>query len=524
MTAICTHEIDAAQHGCATFAQCKSIARTIKAQKSAAAAQPIASLQDVVPPRGEWDRLVQAYLRTFQTVFGILSVPAFLKDYKAFWQDSGSVEESFRVTLLLVMSIGSVFCTPQARQTRTTTLRWINMASTWLSSPEQQAKLEMDHLRIRCLLVLALQIIPVAGEGANWLSTGTLLRSGMKMGLHLDPETHSIYPTSSPSTIEDRRRLWATIVELDLQSSMDCGSVPGVQSDEYDCANPSNIDDDATQEMGGTSGNASKPIDQFTSSSIQVLLAKTLPIRLKAARCINTLHATSSFQETLSLSRELLAALKSCYDLLSSYSISSKPPGTFQRKLFDLLVQRFVLALHHPFAVQAMSDPLYYYSRKVCVETSSLLASHVLRASDDDFSQLCLSGKALFRVVYTQTALYMCTELTEPSEGERGAAFPTDHLMGDGSGNGHGRPSIRQQMHQVVERYLELAVARMRSGETSIKAYVLVFCLLARADGMHAGLSVGGEVSEAIKKSLHTCSSVLLSRLQQDSDPRTARP
>ncbi|KAL2005193.1 hypothetical protein VTN00DRAFT_3043 [Thermoascus crustaceus] len=432
------HEADESNH--ATFARCKAVGRTIKTQESRAAQLP-GSLRDMVPTRAVPDRLVQAYLRTFQTVFGILHGPSFRADYKAFWGDSGSVSEAFGITLLLVMCIGSTFCLHETGISRATALQWIYVASAWLSSPKEKARLNLDGLRIQCLFLLARQAKSVHCDIA-WLSTGSLLRMAMHMGVHIDPENLA-------------QILWTTVLELEVQSSMECGGLPLIDSDDYDCALPSNIDD-ASLEAGRPAGNA-KPMEQFTQPSIQILLMKTMPVRLKIARFINSFRSEHSFEKDLSLSAELSAALKSCSVLIEAYCMSSTPPTAFQTKLFDLLVQRFLLALHHPFAVKAISNPLCYYSRKVCLETTLSLFSHAVQSGDDDFHRLRLCGTGLFRDVYTQSALYICGELTDQVEADR--PFPTNPCS----------TFDRKEMRKAIEKYLELATARIYAGEKNIR-------------------------------------------------------
>jgi hypothetical protein len=312
----------------------------------------------------------------------------------------------------------------------------------------------------------------------------------MHMGVHIDPENHS-FSHMSFSDIESRRRLWATLLELEVQSSMDCGGLPSIDSDDYDCALPSNIDD-VSLEAGRPAGNAvaSKPMDQFTQSSIQILLMKTIPVRFKIARFINSFRSENSFEKALILSAELSAALKSCSVLIEAYCMSSTPPTAFQTKLFNLLVQRFFLDLHHPFAVKAMSNPVYYYSRKVCLETSLSLFSHSAQSDDDDFHRLRLCSIGPFRDVYTQSALYMCGELTDQLEADR--PFPTNP----------GSTFVWKEMRKAIDKYLELAAARIDAGEKSIKCYVLVSCLLAQADAIQVGAPVKQRISLALKKSL----------------------
>ena len=496
-----THETDESKHGWPTFARCKALAKTIKLQEHTAV-RPDTSLRDIIPTKDVSDRLVQAYFRTFQTVFGILHVSSFREQYRAFWEDSGSVSKAFDTTLAVVMCIGSIFCLPETSVSRATALQWIDIACVWLTSLKQKNRPSLEVLRIQCLIVLARQVRSVSGDNA-WLSTGCLVRMAMHVDLHIDPEAHAS-PKMCPSEVEAQRRLWATIVELELQSSMDCGSVPGIACDGYDCALPSNIDD-AHLEANRVSGNliTAKPMEELTQSSIQILLMKTAPIRLKIARVINNFRSTLSFEEVLNLSSKLSEALKTCSDLISSYCMSSTPPTPFQTKMFDLLVQRFVLVLHQPFAVQAMVNPAYYYSRKLCHDTSLLLTSHLARSGDDDFYHLRLCSKGPLRVVYAQCALYLCGELTDQSEANRA---PSANLA---------NTFMPKELSKAVNNYLELAVARMSyGGEKSIKCYVLVSCLLAQADAVHEGMPVDQAVSKALKKSLETAYSLLKSQAQ----------
>jgi hypothetical protein len=186
--------------------------------------------------------------------------------------------------------------------------------------------------------------------------------------------------------------------------------------------------------------------------------------------------------------------------------MSSTPSTAFQMKHFDLLVQRFLLSLHHPFAVKAMSNPLYYYSRKMCLETSLSLFSHSAQSGDDDFHCLRLCGTGLFRDVYTQSALYMCGQLTDQFETDR--PFPTNP----------GSTFDLREMRNAVDKYLKLAAARIDAGEKNIECYVLVSCLLAQADAMQVGALVEQRISVALRKSLETSYSLLGSQIQDMQD------
>ncbi|RYP76001.1 hypothetical protein DL771_002073 [Monosporascus sp. 5C6A] len=454
------------------------------------------SFRDMIPPRAESDLLVQAYLRTFQTVFGILSVSSFRDNYKYFWGNPVTASDKFLATLLLAMSLGSIFCSREIGIERTTVLRWIHSVSMWINSPKEMDQLDLDDLRTQCLFSLARQARDFNNDEC-WLPSDSLVRMAMHLGLHFDPEKHKLSDIPS-SEIEARRRLWATVLELEVQSSMDHGNYPSVDSEHYDCAAPSNVDDvDAEGNVP-----APKPDNQLTESSIQILLMRSVRARLRIARFLNTFQSDMPFDTALSLSSELTESLMGCANILEAYRMSTSPPTAFQTKLYDLLTRRFFLGLHHPFAVMAMKDPSYYYSRKMCIETSLFLCSQTTVSGDEDFQRLRLSGSGLFHNPYTQSVLYMCSELIDQAE--------VDGLLSTSSRE----TSLYKDMRIAAESYMDLALGRIKLGERSIQSSLVVCCLLAQVDAVKARAAVEPRISEALGKYLERCHGCLMGRVQ----------
>ncbi|KAG2009274.1 hypothetical protein GB937_007873 [Aspergillus fischeri] len=100
----------------------------------------------------------------------------------------------------------------------------------------------------------------------------------------------------------------------------------------------------------------------------------------------------------------------------------------------------------------------------------------------------------------------MCGKLTDQLEADR--PFPTNP----------GSTFDLREMRKAVDKYLDLAAARIYAGEKNIKCYVLVSCLLAQADAMQVGALVEQRISVALKKSLETCYSLLWSQIQDMQD------
>lgn len=191
-----------------------------------------------IPPREIADQLVEGYLRTTETVFRILHVPSFRKDYEAFWSSPDSVDMCFMMQLQLVMAIG---CTlyDEHYTMRKSAIQWVYEAKCWLISPLPKLRLTLSGLQVMILLCIAEQTAAV-GPDLVWIPVGQLMRTAMYMGLHRDPER---LPKMNKFRSEMRRRLWNTILEIALQSSMDSGGPPLISLQEYDTCAPTNCDD-----------------------------------------------------------------------------------------------------------------------------------------------------------------------------------------------------------------------------------------------------------------------------------------
>ncbi|KAI1387792.1 fungal-specific transcription factor domain-containing protein [Hypoxylon trugodes] len=491
-SAIQTHESRYNEPDHITFAKCKSLSRNIKANEILVAHTliSIGSVRDLVPTKTASTRLVQAYIRTFQTVFGILHIPSFNEEYKVFWDDSTYNNEVFDITLLLVMYIGSTFCPSETGVTHSMIDRWVPYILSRLSTSQARIGSDFDNLRIHTLLLLARQTRRFSCN-VPWLSSGFLLRMAMQMGLHIDPENQPI-PVVLCSEVEPRRRLWAAIIELEVQSSLDYGHIPCINSGDYDCLPPSNIDDSTF--AGNTTAGMPQPLNLLTQTSFQILLMMTMPIRLKIVKFVNDFRAEKSFEKALGLGSEISATSDKCFAIIEDYRMSSRPPTVFQTKMFELLVKRFFMALHHPFATRSNYGTHYHFSRKLCLDTSVALLSGAVESTNDHFYHISLYGTGLYCNTYTQAALYLGSELVNTCQMQDDWLFTA---------------ATHDEMRKAIDRYLELRLARLKACDRGFKYYVFVSCLLAQAEAKQMGRSEELEVQMALKRSLEMCYSTL---------------
>lgn len=380
--------------------------------------QCMPNLLDNVPESSaEADGLVRTYMKMFESTHRILHIPSFWTEYREFWRDKSKAAPEFVAQLLLIMAAGlllqyqsseSFMLNKDSVAGRQTAVRWVHAVERWLSHRQRP---DLTLIRIHCLLILAKRVNAIDTD-MIWTSVGTLVRLAMTMGLHRDPD---YLQKISIFHAECRRRLWATILELDLQASMERGMPMMIGNEDYDCCPPLNIND--WDVMESTEVAPSYP-SNVTETSFQVALLRSLPVRLEIAKLINNLVPDPPYEEILRLDKEMAQCLQ---DIPHSLKIETNSKVHIEaglslpKQLLDLHIRRFLLLLHVPFAVQAGSNPRYSYSRHVCLENASIMLSH-FKAFPDTMELRAL----LFKDEHAQAALSICFELfiNKPNAGE----------------------------------------------------------------------------------------------------------
>ncbi len=253
----------------ANMQRCKSLARIIKSRR--APPWPAPPTPDL-PERRVADALVACYLRTIESVYRVLHITTFQRDYDALWTSESAPDMSFIVQLKLVFAIGSTVFDEEF-SLRASAVRWVYEAQTWISEPEFKSRLSIQFLQTSILLLLARDLVSV-GRDSVWVSAGALLRRAVSMGLHRDP---AHLPKRSTFAAEMRRRLWNTILEVALQSSLNSGGPPLLSLDDFDTEPPANFNDDQLV----ADGSLPRPDDELTQASMSIAIRKTFPAQAR---------------------------------------------------------------------------------------------------------------------------------------------------------------------------------------------------------------------------------------------------
>lgn len=165
------------------------------------------------------------------------------------WLTSSDKANESVVALTLAM-ISSVACVPEGSApkylgeevvSRAIATRWIEAAEEWIAAHSQKHA-DLIYFQIRCVIIVAKFLVGMKLK-SWWQETGSLVRFAMGAGLHLDPSIARVGSTISPFDREMRRRIWATITELELLASLHRGTNSCVSGVDSDCGCPSNMDD-----------------------------------------------------------------------------------------------------------------------------------------------------------------------------------------------------------------------------------------------------------------------------------------
>ncbi|KAI2997106.1 transcriptional regulator family: Fungal Specific TF [Aspergillus niger] len=361
-------------------------------------------LVELLPDRPLAEYLTQLYFSTFEITLRILHVPSFTSEWNAFWDRTvshieGSLNSNktdvFIAKLLMLMACASCFTTNKTEPLTSAGFnphsliqrcqKWIEAVTTWLASMTSHAQMSLDVIQIKCLLLLAQQATAQEGDLVS-MASGSLLREAMLMGLHRDPCN---FPNVSPYWAELRKRLWLTIIELELQASLYSGIPLAISWDEFDCPLPSDIDDEDFT-IDSPRLPPSRRSDTLTRTSFQIALAQTLETRIAISKIVNRVRLSATYDnEIMTLSERLTTGLAQAPPDLRDDSGTTTTAGgspdnnsstsSFRRSFFLFLHYRSLLALHRPFFLRFAETPdePFNFSRRVCIQTSLALLSQL---------------------------------------------------------------------------------------------------------------------------------------------------
>ena len=378
----------------------KALQVTWKAEKAEAAPSKDLNLLDLLPGQDTVDHLVRLYFDTFESAYRILHAPTFRKDYQALWQDPQAARPAFVVIVLLVMA--AVNCASSREQptyigdsatAREAAILWIETCEWWLQH-QSQKHAYLGLWQIRCLLLLA-KMSNTLKKKQTWTSAGTLMRQAMSAGFHRDPSL--LGAKVSVFDQEMRRRLWATIVELELQASIDRGMTSASAGFPCDVAPALNINDEDLEE-DSIKPPIHKPWDEYTETSFLSISRSSLSLRVSLNSLLNEFSSHAKYEDVLVYDEKIMQKLREIPSGIDSEGIHKgrKFPDLL-RTLLDVQLRQFLILLHGPFARQAETNSRYSLSKMVCFNAAGSILDQHTRLTTSGIHTLLLFRNDVFR-------------------------------------------------------------------------------------------------------------------------------
>ncbi|KAI2615139.1 hypothetical protein GGR54DRAFT_632397 [Hypoxylon sp. NC1633] len=311
-------------------------------------------LESLLPSKDETDSLVAVYLDQFEQLHRILHIPTFKTEYETFWDPSKTKTASFTVLLLSMISVSSCLDMQASSKFVGVKSSSIQMAEKWIKACDEwhnrqsMKHRKLVHYQISCLLYLAKRVNTIKKK-RFWTTSGTMIRDGLNVGLHQDPD--HVTAKISPYFAEMRRRLWSTMVEFDVQASFDQGLPTLLGSVHNDADAPKNIDDESFDENSQVLP-VSRPATEYTSSSYQHLSRRSLALRVELNRILTGPPVELEWEQVLQYGDMITHEI----DQLPSWDTESNgKESEFSRKpvlahtLLHLQLRQYLIPLHQPY-------------------------------------------------------------------------------------------------------------------------------------------------------------------------------
>jgi hypothetical protein len=352
--------------------------------------------------RSRCQQYVDRYVGLLDIVNPILDVAQFQSELDAYWDDPGGVSLCWLAQLLMVMGLGA-FTTPEEPAVAT---EFMMAAEACLMQTPFMIRPTFDALKATCLMVIAKQVCnPTCWfTDSCWSLLGLLVRMCFIHGL---PQGHNRDEDRQPANVRiARRRLWLTVIYLDLKLSMATGMPPLTRPDELNSLR-------TMPELG-------------EDDVLQHVLSESLPIVLSVMVQMNSSNEAMNYEDVLQYNTQLRV-------LMANAQIVCANP--LQRTTVDIYLRRCLMVLHQPFALHADGPTLFPESYWSSLECSLAVLMHYRELWYADFSlRHDLVGRA-FTIDFFTTALQVSVHLLrlDAPLAAAGAAIAD----GDGDFGGH---------------------------------------------------------------------------------------
>lgn len=370
---------------------------------------------DIFPKHETASPLLDSYFSTWENIYRVVHRDSFWKEYYDTRIGIRRTSLSFRVLGLMMMILGQR-ASDQSCSPETELDRWVARFSAWVECVENYCYLLVDNqrldlrsLQIMCLFTLYKGTTCDRNEARVW--SKKLVQLATQAELHIDP---SILGSMSELDIELRRRLWASVVEIDIQVSFEHGdSLPWSTNLHYTTLEPSSFNDvelhtEPRRALAGShvlsECDLQKALYQTAKDRVLLLqicfdggrinkeILQQMRIRLAALDgiCISFSICHSSSESSILLRLHILRPIVKAMQYLASHLGSIDPVGEVMKIYHKSALDYLRIYLKLPTSSRSgslLSSTLF----EVLAPVIQIYTDGVQYASKNHFSPQCLS-------------------------------------------------------------------------------------------------------------------------------------
>jgi hypothetical protein len=361
-------------------------------------------LKAYLPMEQQCQHLLRCYFDHFGGIHSLFNIPSFWKQYTAFRAGVHVHPIQFNALSLAMMSCSrclfaadSLSFIGDSSVARNEALQWLHMVECWqLHHTTEQTTIEA--FQIRCLVLLSKNQNDINRQ-RHHAASQTLLADAISSGLHQDWKSHGIGETVFQREL--RRKVWFTIVELDIASCIERG-VPSMASNLFvDVGRPSNFND-CDLEESTVEEPQNQPDACLTDNTFARFVDSIRPLRYFTINVVN--HP----QKYKTMSRAKLTMLWQRIDnSLADLPHFSEPTGastercqvTMFRAVMQVYLHELLLLLHlpHAFTKDETHQIDMDYQRFLCVKSASTIINIYEQITEKGSSQIALPQSTLLR-------------------------------------------------------------------------------------------------------------------------------
>lgn len=473
----------------------------------------MSTMRSCIPNQDVCESHAEAYFTFYENALRVLHRPSFRHQLENVWNLRNAPDSSFDYLvpqMLLIIALTSVSTNMLPMESAEVSPRAIcKLVESWLITLSSKQRTQLPTIQTYCLLLMA-QKLHVPDPDQLWNASGSLVRLAMTMGLHRDPSEH---PDIPPFQAEMRRRIWFTVVELDLQISGNSGHPTAIRKENFTTHLPLEIND-ADIQIGMTEMQVVNTSGKRTDMSCQIAIVSCLPLRLDCLG-IAANHISFNYEEASKLGSKLDEYIHNLPQHMGIDRLCESPDKIFRMSALKSHMQKTLLHLYSRFIFLESDSAKLLEIKSRCVQLSlEILRQHDLfdpavgMSLPPEESRLYFYlSTAIWRWNFMQAAFIVCLKIKALSEGEPDV-LPKPHL------NEVPTPWSRTTLIKSVDDAVEALIRKHRTFGSDLRDVLSLSIVLQTLKTANSTEDQGALLYEGVNRIVRECGYQINDNLQ----------